>query len=80
MMKWILAAFALVWGAVIASFIHNLWTIETSISPGVLANVAYSPIAIVFVLLSILAFLAWLIPVLLCRWLLRRWDKPKQPR
>jgi len=75
----IVLGFAVAWGALITWFFVDVSSMETSISPGALANVAYSPISVLLLLLIILVFLIWLIPVLLC-WLFFRRRKKSSAR
>ena len=78
-MKRIVLGFAVGWGALITWFVMDIFSMETSISPGTLASVAYSPISVLLLLLIILGFLIWLIPVLLC-WLFFRRRKKSSAR
>ncbi|MFT5114153.1 MAG: hypothetical protein ACI8P9_003487 [Parasphingorhabdus sp.] len=74
-MNKVVISFALVWGILVAGFVVNIATMETSISPGALANVANSPMAFLLLLLILLAFLLWLVPVLFIWLFFRRTKK-----
>ena len=71
-MNWIIRAFAVAWGLAVLVFVTAVLTVETSIPIAALAAVPNSPVAAYLLVFLVLAFLVWLLPVLILRSVLRR--------
>ncbi len=66
-MNRIIWTFAIAWGLAVLAFVVAVLTVETSIPIAALAAAPNSPVAAYLMLFLVLAFLVWLLPVLMLR-------------
>ncbi len=78
--NWIIRAFAVAWGLAVLVFVAAVLTVETSIPIAALAAAPNSPVAAYLAVFMVLAFLVWLLPVLMLRAVLRRCRRRGVPR